>query len=50
MRSPESIEFTQYRSDLEDQERFKSDDMRYRRAFVPVPSARIVEVDPRDRD
>lgn len=50
MRSPESEELAKYRRDLEDQEAFKSNPNPWKRQYVPPPSSRINEKDPRCRD
>lgn len=51
MNSPESIEFTTWRRDLEAQEAFKANPSPWKRRYIPpVEPARIIEIDPRERD
>lgn len=50
MISEESEEFLKYRRDLEDRAAHEANPSPWKRRWVPLPTGRVDEVDPRDRD
>jgi hypothetical protein len=48
--TPEQEELAKLRRDLEEQEAFKADPHPWKRRYVKLPTGRIDETDPRERD